>query len=442
MRLPRHFLVFVAPTRWRSHALFVAGGVVVGLAAVLLARLSDAAQVLSAALRRANPALGYVMPPLGFALLAALTQRYLPAAQGSGIPQVMVARTLRDDRVRAELVSLKVAAGKVILLTLGLFAGASIGREGPTVQVGGAIMFAASRLSPLRMRGFVLAGGAAGVAAAFNTPLAGVVFAIEELSRSFEVRTSGLVVTAIVLAGVTSLALVGEYAYFGQTPAALPRVADWLAVPLMGMVGGLAGGVFCRVLALASRPPRRLKRGWLSIPPVARAVICGSVVSLCAWASHGETFGTGYEQARAILHGESAGALGYAPLKFMATIASSLSGIPGGIFAPSLSIGASLGEVVSHILPNVPVGALALLGMTAFLTGVVQAPITAFVIASEMTENHALVIPLMLGAVIAQGAARLVARRGLYHELAHSLLRHRAHRPMPARQAAGRRGDA
>ena len=104
----------------------------------------------------------------------------------------------------------------------------------------------------------------------------------------------------------------------------------------------------------------------------------------------------------------------FAPLKFLATLASSLSGIPGGIFAPSLSIGASLGGLMASLLPTTPVGALGVLGMAAFLTGVVQAPITAFVIASEMTESHALVIPLMLTSLTAQAAARVVCRRGLY----------------------------
>jgi H+/Cl- antiporter ClcA len=338
----------------------------------------------------------------------------------------MAARVIQDDAARAEFVSLRIAVGKIVLLTLGLLFGASVGREGPTVQGGGAVMFAASRLSPTRRRGFLLAGAAAGVAAAFNTPLAGIVFAIEELSRSFEARTSGLVIGTIVFAGLTSLALVGEYAYFGQTQAALATWREWLSIPVLGLAGGLAGGAFSRILALAGHGLKHPAWPWLAGRPILLAFVCGTSVSACGWASGGETFGTGYEQARAVLHGPGIGPVFFAPLKFLATLASSLSGIPGGIFAPSLAIGASLGGVMASLLPTTPVGALGVLGMAAFLTGVVQAPITTFVIASEMTENHALVIPLMLTSLTAQAAARLVCRRGLYHDLAHTLLRRRA----------------
>lgn len=435
MILPRSVLVLVGPGRWRSKALFLIGGAVVGLAAVLLAKLADAAQLASMTLRASHPWWSLALPPLGFALLAEATARFLPGGAGSGIPQVMAARALHDDAQRAALVSPKVAAGKMILLTLGLLLGASIGREGPTVQIGAAIMFAAARLSPTRRRGFVLAGAATGVAAAFNTPLAGIVFAIEELSRSFEVRTNGLVIGTIIVAGLTSLALVGEYAYFGQTPAVLATWRDWLAIPLIGIVGGVSGGLFCKVVAVAGRAAPG--RWWTPIlaRPVLLAFGCGLIVSACAWLSGGDTFGTGYEQARGILHGEQLPTLWYAPLKFVATLASSLSGIPGGIFAPSLSIGAGLGAAMAALLPHAPAAALAVLGMAAFLTGVVQAPITAFVIVSEMTQNHALVIPLMLTAVIARATASLLCRRGLYHDLARSLLRSRLHGPAPRKPA-------
>ncbi len=107
-------------------------------------------------------------------------------------------------------------------------------------------MFALGRLEPHRQPGLLLAGSAAGVAAAFNAPLAGIIFGIEEMSRSFEIRTSGLILGTVIAAGLTSLALVGDYAYFGSTPATLPIGLGWIAVPLAGVVCGLAGGIFSR----------------------------------------------------------------------------------------------------------------------------------------------------------------------------------------------------
>ena len=134
-----------------------------------------------------------ILTPAGFGLALFLARRFFQNSQGSGIPQVIAARALPDVESRLSLVSLRVAAGKIAVMMLGLLCGASIGREGPTVQVGAAIMFAAGRRALHYQRGLLLAGAAAGIAAAFNTPLAGIVFGIEELSRSFESRTSGLV---------------------------------------------------------------------------------------------------------------------------------------------------------------------------------------------------------------------------------------------------------
>ena len=164
---------------------------------------------------------------------------------------MIAARQLQGRAARERLVSLRLAAGKMVLLLLGLLCGASIGREGPTVQVGASIMFAIGRLSPRRQPGLLLAGASAGVAAAFNTPLAGIVFGIEEMSRSFEARTSGIILGAVIAAGITSLGLQGDYTYFGTTGAVLGgTLQGWLAVPVLGVLGGLLGGGFSRVLIL------------------------------------------------------------------------------------------------------------------------------------------------------------------------------------------------
>jgi H+/Cl- antiporter ClcA len=175
-----------------------------------------------------------VVTPIGVALSVLLTNRYFQNSQGSGIPQAIAARKLDDQEARGRLVSGRLAIGKILLTLLGLLRGASAGREGPTVQVGAAIMFAIGRWSPRRQPRLILAGAAAGVAAAFNTPLAGIVFGIEEMSRAFETHTSGLIIAAVIAAGLTSLALVGNYAYFGSTPAMLHNGLDWLAIPVCG----------------------------------------------------------------------------------------------------------------------------------------------------------------------------------------------------------------
>ncbi|MFD0934569.1 chloride channel protein, partial [Methylobacterium trifolii] len=161
---------------------------------------------------------------------------------------------------------------------------------------------------------------------------------------------------------------------------------------------------------------------------------CGLGVALCGLASGGTVYGTRYEEARAILHGDAPAALDYAPLKFLATILSAISGIPGGLFAPSLAVGAGLGGAVQGVFSGVPVGALVLIGMVAYLTGVLQAPITSFVIVTEMTQDHAMMIPLMVAALVSDAASKLVCRGGLYHSLAEIVLARADPVPEPVRR--------
>ena len=404
---------------WRSrrHAIFVLGGIAVGAIAVALAYLADVAGHAFRVMDAQYPLLPFLLTPAGFALSCWLTRRFVPAAGGSGIPQAIAARHLNGTVARWRLVSLQTAIGKIGLLLLGLLCGASIGREGPTVQVGASIMFAIGRLSPRRQPGLILAGASAGVAAAFNTPLAGIVFGIEEMSRSFEARTSGIILGAVIAAGLTSLALQGDYTYFGTTQASLHGLEGWLAVPALGVAGGLLGGGFSRILVWAAGGvpgwPGQAIRRW----PVAFAALCGLVAAGCGLASGGSTFGTGYDEARGMMTGATPQP-SFGMLKLVATLASSASGIPGGIFAPSLAVGAGLGGNLAALLPGAPLQALIVLGMAGYFAGVVQAPITAFVIVTEMTGGHALVLPVMLTSLIGFAASRLVCREGIYHALA------------------------
>ena len=412
----------IAAKRWSRRSAFLLGGVLVGAVAIGMAYAADLAQAGFLRAIERLPWIGFVITPLGFGVATILARNVFPNSQGSGIPQAIAALHIEDQDKRAPLVSLRVGIGKIIVMTLGLLCGASTGREGPTVQVGAAIMFAIGRFSPYRQGGFLLAGAAAGVAAAFNTPLAGIVFGIEEMSRSFEARTSGLIIGAVIAAGLTSLAVVGDYSYFGTAIATLPLGKAWIAVLVCAVVGGLAGGLFIRIVTLFARGiPGAVGRA-INNYPVAFAMLCGLGVAICGLNGDHSIYGTGYEQARAIVHGEKALDYWFGPLKFLATTFSAISGIPGGIFSPSLSVGAGIASALSVVFNNVPLGSLALIGMVSYLAGVVQAPITSFVIVSEMTNDHAMVIPLMAAALIANAASKFLAREGLYHALARNYL--------------------
>jgi H+/Cl- antiporter ClcA len=412
----------VTSARWQQRAIFLLGGIAVGAAAVVLALLANEAQLLFTKLVAKWHYAAFIVTPLGFAFTVFLTNRFFPNSQGSGIPQAIAARQLTNPVARGKLVSARIAIGKVLLTLLGLLCGASAGREGPTVQVGASIMFAIGRMSPRHQPGLILAGAAAGVAAAFNTPLAGIVFGIEEMSRTFETRTSGLVIATVIAAGLTSLAILGNYTYFGTTAAVLAPGYDWLAIPLCGIVAGLLGGLFSRFVVMVSRgfpgkPGAFIKRHRLLL-----AITCGLGVAACGYFSGNMIYGTGYTEVKAALESTGQLPLGYGLLKLAATALSTVSGIPGGIFSPSLAVGAGIGATISHLFPLSSASAILLLGMVAYFSGVVQAPITAFVIVTEMTDNHAMVVPLMMASLIGYAASRLVSRHGIYHALSAGFL--------------------
>jgi H+/Cl- antiporter ClcA len=315
-----------------------------------------------------------------------------------------------------------VVIGRVALAAAGLLCGGSIGREGPTVHVGAVIVHGASRWMPhgrvdAQRRSWILAGGAAGVAAAFNTPLAGIVFAIEELSRSFEERASGTTLTAVILAGVVAIALVGDYTYFGHPTVTSPGHAIAPLILVVAAACGLAGGIFSRITLLTvARLPGALGK-LRNERPELFALACGGAVAAIASLSGGLTFGTGYDEARSVIEGHAHLSWTYAPARAVATLVSYLSGIPAGLLAPSLSVGAGLGQSIADALGQPATVYFAILGMCGYLAGVTQAPLTSLVIVMEMTSQHAMVLPLMVTAALATAASKLVTPP-LYQSLA------------------------
>ena len=409
---------------WKPRIVFWIGAVAIGVVSVGFAMAADEAQHLFKALTSAGPyafLLPLLLTPAGFALSAWMALSWFPNAQGSGIPQAIAARHLSHEAARGALLSLKLAVGKILLTLVGLFCGASIGREGPTVQVGAAIMLASGRIGGMaQAKGLILAGSAAGIAAAFNTPLAGIVFAIEEMSRSFESRANGLVLAAVILSGLAALGLVGSYTYFGETSVAASGMRDWLLVLSCGLAGGGLGAAFSAGALSVARRVRRYVQPSPLKKTVMLAAICGLAVAVIGIVSGGETFGTGYEQSRAILNGEAPGHFLFLE-KFASTFLSMASGIPGGIFAPSLTVGVSLGGTIAGLIGgNIALGAL--LGMAGYFAGVVQAPMTAFVIIIEMTGNHEAVIPIMAASMLGYVTSRILAPEPLYHGLSRAFL--------------------
>jgi H+/Cl- antiporter ClcA len=407
---------------WKSRLLLWGAAAAVGVAAVGFAGLADVAQLGLRRLIGVAPWCPWLLAPLGFFGIAWLTQRYFRGAEGSGIPQTIFALRPNSGALGEAFLKPKVVIGRVLLAALGLLCGGSIGREGPTVHVGAVIVHSVARWIPhgrveAQRRALVLAGGAAGVAAAFNTPLAGIVFAIEELSRSFEERASGTTLTAVILAGVVAIALVGDYTYFGQPTVSTQLRALTPAILVLAVACGVAGGAFSRLtLASTSRLPGvlgRLRRE----RPALFAGLCGLAVAAIGVSSGGLTYGTGYAEARSVLENNAHLSGFYAPARALATLLSYLSGIPAGLLAPSLSVGAGFGQFIADILGQSSAVPFAILGMCGYLAGVTQAPLTSLVIVMEMTAQHAMVLPLMVTAAVATAISRLITPP-LYQTLA------------------------
>lgn len=391
----------------------------IGLVALLFATLADKANDLFHEMILVRGWLPLVLTPAGFAAFVWLTLRFAPEAKGSGIPQVMAAA--HDPAKGLErLTSLRTAVAKFFLTIGTLLFGASVGREGPTVQIAATIMGYAHRWMRIPLRSSVyIAGGAAGVAAAFNTPLAGVAFAIEELAAAYEQRMTLLVMAAVLIAGMVSLGLAGDYVYFGEMRQTLSVGQALYVTPVAGLIGGVAGGCFSRMM-LSSGTTTLSPIAWLRSRPILLAALCGGVVAVLG-VTTGLTWGTGYQTAHDVITGADV-PLWFGAAKFTATLATAISGLPGGIFAPSLSVGAGIGDILRSIFPDYPPGAVVLLGMVAYFTGVVRAPLTAVIIISETTASRGLMMPLLGAALMGDFAAQLVSKEKLYHGLAQRFL--------------------
>jgi H+/Cl- antiporter ClcA len=404
---------------WRKRAAILTGAVALGLAALLFAKLADEANGLFLMLYRQARWAPLVLTPAMFASLVWFTRRVAPDARGSGIPQIMAARFDPNGAMKS-LASAKTATVKFVVTLVALLAGASVGREGPTVQISATIMSYAHRLFRVPVRASVMvAGGAAGVAAAFNTPLAGVTFAIEELAAAYEQRMTLLVMTAVLISGMVSLGLAGDYVYFGAMTDTLPLGQALLVVPVAGVIGGLTGGAFSRLM-LEFSFSRWRPLVWMRARPVIMALIAGLIVAIVGCLT-GLTWGASYEPARLIIIGANAPPW-FGPAKFAATLATAVSGLPGGIFAPSLATGAGLGDLLRGLFPTSAAGPVVLLGMAGYFTGVVRSPLTAVVIISEATASHGLLLPLLATALIADSVAALICRERLYHGLSKAFM--------------------
>lgn len=426
----RHKQQYFQVKKWKTRLIFWGGAVLVGLVAALFALAAEFADHTFHALYQRWPVIAFFMTPFGLVLTVYIAKRYFPDSGGSGIPQTIIAIEDKGGAaLTARLLSIRAAVGKILLSISGLFCGASLGLQGPTVHIGAAIMYNLGRYTHLSAkymkRGLILTGGGAGVAAAFNTPLAGIMFAIEELAREFDRRNIGMILIGVVLAGMTAITVhQSNYNYYGKVSAETDLSLLWLAVVISGALGGLLGGGFSQLLIITGKKIRP----YISESPYRIAFGLGLIVAVLGVVSSGQVYGTGYSAAQEIVTCtasttcENTIDFMYPLYKLAATTATYLTGIPGGIFAPSLATGAGLGSNLSILFPASLATTVVLLGMVGYFSGVVQTPVTAFIIVMEMVDNQDIVLALMATSLIATGASKLVCKKPIYVALAENFM--------------------
>jgi chloride channel protein, CIC family len=365
---------------------------------------------------------GWVFPlvfsMLGAILSVMLVRRFAPETSGSGIPHLEAVlhrlRTLDWKRV----LPVKFVAG-----ALAIGGGLALGREGPTVQMGGAVGDAISKwlkVPPRERRTLIAAGAGAGLAAAFNAPLSGVIFVLEEIQRDFHPFVFGAAFLAAAIADIVSRVLSGAFPVFSIPDYATPPTASLPIFALLGIFAGLLGVVFNRSLLGTMNLFARVKGRW-SLVVVAGV---GALVGLAGWFSP-MIVGGGHSLAETALAGNLI--LWVIPIffviRFLMTIASYGTGAAGGIFAPLLALGAllglALGQIANRIAPDVvPLPAVfAVVGMAAYFTAIVRAPLTGIVLIVEMTGNYRQMLPLLVACFCAYAVAELLKDLPIYEAL-------------------------
>lgn len=401
--------------------LFWLGAIAIGLTATLFITASEIIDREFARFAQRYPYAPLVITPIGLTIIAWLSRRYFPGTEGSGIPQTIASLSFQ---AKQGLLGVRIILGKIALTLSALACGASIGLGGPMVQISASLMFVIISLSkpiPRNLeRGIILAGGGAGIAAVFSTPIAGVVFAMEELGRSMKRRHVLITLVAVVIASATTMFLLGPVSYFDKLPAGLETMQAWAAVPICGVMGGLMGGGFSRVILSSGPALQRIARRH----PYLFTLSCGLIIAICGIATTTVIYGTGHLPAQAILDQPgSEPDLLYPFTKMLASAAAFVSGVPAGIFAPSISIGAGLGADLGHWFPVASMSSMILLGMVAYFSGVTQAPITAFIIVLEMTRNYDMALAAIATSLVATGTSRLLCPQPLYQDLAMAFMR-------------------
>ncbi len=435
MRLVK--LLSVDTLRLRENQIFLALTVLIGafagLSAVLFTLAIDGTKHILFG-SAPSPWRLFAVPTVISILTGFLLAKYFPEARGSGVPQTEAAFHLQNG-----IIPIRVIFGKFLTGALCVGAGHSMGREGPSVQIGAGIASAFGRwlrLSPARVRSLLPIGAAAALSAAFNTPVAAVLFALEEIIGDMNATLIGSTVVASVTAVIVERSILGDETLFRVPAYHLANPAELTGYALLGVIGGIVSLMFCKGLL-------RARSFFLRLPPwteIAQPVIGGLIIGIVLIFVP-QVMGVGYEYVDQALDGAM-------PLRMLvllcvaklgATIISYASGNAGGIFAPSLFLGAMAGGAVGMGMqafapfPTGGPGAYALVGMGALFAGIIRAPMTSVFMIFELTQDYQILVPLMVANLLSYMISIRFQPTPIYQAL---LEQNHVHLPGPATRLA------
>jgi H+/Cl- antiporter ClcA len=417
---------------------FWLGSAITGLMAVLYARLFAMAESSMMQLVAWKGWVIFIITPVCFFTSWLLVKMFAPAARGSGIPQVMAAIELANPKENSKvdaLLSLRVMAVKIAASLMMILGGGAIGREGPTIQIAGSVFRFINKQIPatwpkISKKNMIMTGAAAGLAAAFNTPLGGIVFAVEELTKTHFRYFRTAIFSAVIISGLTAQGILGPYLYLGYPDMSNLSWYIILVCILVAIAAGFGGSLMAKLIFKLFHWRKKFNPGRQIVYLFGAAMF---MAFFSFWLSP-LVLGSGKEiMTKTLFSGEKVVAWYLPLLRFGGTIASFTTGGAGGVFAPGLAAGATIGSVMSgwfHYTGS-DANILIMAGMVAFLTGITRSPFTSAILVLEMTDRHNVIFQLMVSAMVASIVSLIIERKSLYDHLKEDYLHEAGHLSKP-----------
>lgn len=403
---------------------FWIASVITGLVSVAYTKLFGLSEQLLSHCLQWQRSIIFLIAPISFVIAGYLVMNFAPGARGSGIPQVMAtidSQASTNDKNIGKLLGLRIIVVKICSSILMVFGGGAIGREGPTIQISTTVFHLVYKWIPsgwsrLSRKSYYITGAAAGLAAAFNTPLGGVVFAMEELARIHVSFFRTALFSAVIIAGLTAQGFLGPYLYLGYPDVHNLSHFVFLSILLAAGISGVMGALMSKALLMLIR----WKSSFSKTENVIAVIIIGLIIASIAYFVNPEILGSGKDTMNKVLFtGDKHMSFSTVLARFTGPVLSFNTGAAGGVFAPSLAAGASIGAWIADIfrLSSTDCNILVLSGMVGFLTGVTRTPFTSAILVLEMTDRHSVVFYLMLAALVSGVTAMLIDKHSLYEQL-------------------------